>query len=51
MKTVYDIQKLITESCFLSREVTECQEVGPAAWGVCCDMHTIADDMIMKGEY
>ncbi len=51
MKTVYDIQELIAESCIMSRELTECQKVGFAALGVCCDMHRIAKDMIMKGEY
>lgn len=51
MKTVYDIQELIAESCFMDRELTECQKVGFAALGVCCVMHTIAENMILRGDY
>lgn len=51
MKTLYDIEELIAESCYKGRELTECRKVGIAAVGVCCYMHMIARDMLLKGEY
>lgn len=50
MKTAYEIQELIAESC-MDRDLNECQKVGFAALGVCCDMHSIAECMLMRGEY
>ena len=51
MKTLYDIEELIAESCYKGRELDECRKVGTAAVGVCCYMHEIAHDMLMKGGY
>lgn len=51
MKTLYDIEELIAESCYKGRELTECRKVGFAAMGVCCYMHEIARDMLLEGGY
>ena len=51
MKTLYDVKVLIDESCFKGRELTECRKVGIAAVGVCCYMHVIARDLLLKGGY
>ena len=51
MKTLYDIEELIAESCYKGRELTECRKVGIEAVGVCCYMHEIARDMLLEGGY
>ena len=51
MKTLYDIEELIAESCSKGRELTGCRKVGLEAVGVCCYMHEIARDMLLEGGY
>ena len=51
MKTLFDVKVLIEESCYKGRELTECRKVGLEAVGVCCYMHEIARDMLLRGGY
>ena len=51
MKTLYEVKVLIDKSCYKGRELNECLKVGIEAVGVCCYMHEIALDMLLKGGY
>lgn len=51
-----DIYMLINKDCFSIRfneclKRTVCKDSNDRYHIICCDMHTLAEDMILRGEY